>query len=242
MIYYDPSGYAAKAICSGTVSALQKKVDSGEQLTKNEQKQYDRYKNEYVNGDEKRREKYEKDRVKENEKKEKREEKNAEKQREKQKQYENNVNELAKQYEKQGYTVEQAKQRAVADQVARAVNMNGQSPAQLGKNKGYDGIGTTTNGGADFSGTDYMYRDSNGKEATVTITMKGSRGKDFDEANAEAGLTQKPKGYTWHHVDDYNPITGECTMQLVKTDVHKATTTHAGSCAQYTAVTGKTYK
>ena len=240
VIYYDPSGYAAKAICPGTVSVLQKKVDSGEQLKKNEQKQYDRYKNEYVNGDEKQREKYEKDRVKENGKQEKREEKNAEKQREKQKQYENNVNELAKQYEKQGYTVEQAKQRAVADQAARDVNMNGRSPAEIAKNKGYDGVKTTANGGADFSGTEYMYQ-INGKDSIVSVEMTGNRGKDFKAANEAVGLTATPDGYVWHHVDDYDPVTGKCTIQLVMDEAHDASKVHSGSCAQYDAINGKFY-
>ncbi|KAF9660496.1 HNH endonuclease [Tenacibaculum mesophilum] len=39
----------------------------------------------------------------------------------------------------------------------------------------------------------------------------------------------KPNKYTWHHMDDYNPITGECTMQLVKTKIHTACFPHKGA-------------
>ncbi|WP_435261020.1 HNH endonuclease [Tenacibaculum sp. nBUS_03] len=39
----------------------------------------------------------------------------------------------------------------------------------------------------------------------------------------------KPNRYTWHHMDDYDPITGECTMQLVKTKIHTACFPHKGA-------------
>ncbi|MCD4530005.1 MULTISPECIES: HNH endonuclease signature motif containing protein [Pseudomonas] len=50
----------------------------------------------------------------------------------------------------------------------------------------------------------------------------------------EAGISKKTAtGYTWHHVDDFNPKTGTTTMQLVKTSAHEAIFPHGGSVAQY---------
>lgn len=40
---------------------------------------------------------------------------------------------------------------------------------------------------------DYMYRDSSGKEATVTINMTESRAADSDAANAKVGLPENQK-------------------------------------------------
>jgi len=41
------------------------------------------------------------------------------------------------------------------------------------------------------------------------------------------------ENYTWHHVDDFKPKSGTCSMQLVQKEAHEATYTHKGSCAQY---------
>ena len=40
------------------------------------------------------------------------------------------------------------------------------------------------------------------------------------------------KDYTWHHIDDYNPITEECTMQLVERQIHEWSYPHTGAVAQ----------
>jgi hypothetical protein len=67
---------------------------------------------------------------------------------------------------------------------------------------------------------------------------------DFAEANREAGFPgNNPPGdgvYVWHHLDDFNPLTGECTMQLVRADVHNIT--HTGSVKQYENYTGTIYR
>jgi hypothetical protein len=47
-------------------------------------------------------------------------------------------------------------------------------------------------------------------------TLCGSYDKDFNAANALAGYTATPKGYTWHHHEDLG------RMQLVSTEVHEA--------------------
>ncbi|WP_093670794.1 HNH endonuclease [Tenacibaculum sp. MAR_2009_124] len=41
-------------------------------------------------------------------------------------------------------------------------------------------------------------------------------------------MKKKPSGYTWHHMDDYDPITGECTMQLVNKKLHEWSCPHKG--------------
>lgn len=74
----------------------------------------------------------------------------------------------------------------------------------------------------------YLYKGEK-KFGQISIKLTGSRGKDFALANAEAGLPKTPKGYTWHHLDDYDPITNSCTMQLVKTEVHDMASHTGGS-------------
>ena len=51
---------------------------------------------------------------------------------------------------------------------------------------------------------------------------------DFKNANAEAGLSKTPQGYTWQHCED------ETTMELVRTDVHKLFP-HTGGFSLYKA-------
>ena len=64
--------------------------------------------------------------------------------------------------------------------------------------------------------------------------MQGARDTDFTQANIAGGFKGgTPDLYTWHHVGDFNPETGECTMQLIKTSAHRATYPHEGSCAQF---------
>ena len=76
--------------------------------------------------------------------------------------------------------------------------------------------------------------------------MTGSRESDFTKAFEAANIPQNMrkairKNYVWHHVDDFNPLTNTCTMQLVRKDAHTATFPHRGSCAQYDAYYGPTY-
>ena len=82
-----------------------------------------------------------------------------------------------------------------------------------------------------------------GKSPVVRIRMTGKRtgtNGDFHEANKAAGIddvwgSKAPDDYVWHHLDDFDPITGECTMQLVRRDSHTGVTgmAHSGSVAQY---------
>jgi RHS repeat-associated protein len=55
----------------------------------------------------------------------------------------------------------------------------------------------------------------------VRIDLAGNRSTDFARANAAAGLSKTPEGYTWHHHQDCG------LMQLIETGIH-ATTGHTG--------------
>ncbi|KGT97008.1 RHS repeat-associated core domain-containing protein, partial [Dickeya fangzhongdai] len=111
-----------------------------------------------------------------------------------------------------------------------------------------DPFGLSRYSGVDFSGTDALYQ---GGTNTVKIKMTGGRYGDFKAANELAGYkgasgmaTGKahPDGYTWHHLNDYNPVTNESTMQLVKTEAHEATFPHAGSVSQFEKHHGVEYE
>lgn len=74
--------------------------------------------------------------------------------------------------------------------------------------------------------------------------MTGNKGSDFKAANEEAGFPNAGRkspvvDCTWHHVDDFDPETGETTMQLVRSDAHEATFTHEGLCSQYDTYYGE---
>ncbi len=110
--------------------------------------------------------------------------------------------------------------------------------------RGYTNIKTTKNGGPTFKDSSYLYPESSGVKNVVKIKLKGSRYQDFKEANKQAGIagSEAPDGYTWHHVDDFNLLTGESTMELVETNAHKATIPHKGSVYQYEQYHGVKYK
>jgi RHS repeat-associated protein len=89
----------------------------------------------------------------------------------------------------------------------------------------------------DFTGSPDLYPTGAlgpGQQNVVAIQMQGSRGRDFTEANRLAGFQNgTPRGHTWHHVADFDPATGTCSMQLVTTAAHEATFPHMGSVAQF---------
>ncbi len=99
----------------------------------------------------------------------------------------------------------------------------------------------------DFSGnTDWLYPVTGDQKNIVKIKLSGKRkGTDggFHRANQKAGFstTKAPKGYTWHHMDDFDPATGECTMQLVNTSDHTGSLPHTGSVKQYENYSGTKY-
>jgi hypothetical protein len=88
---------------------------------------------------------------------------------------------------------------------------------------------TTKNGlCVDFAGTKYLYPIKESENNIVKIKLTGNRKYDKILAYELAGV--KPnKNYTWHHLDDFDPTTNTCTMQLVEKKIHEATYPHFGS-------------
>ncbi|WP_299132981.1 HNH endonuclease [uncultured Tenacibaculum sp.] len=74
---------------------------------------------------------------------------------------------------------------------------------------------------------EYLYK-GDIKYGKVKIKLTGVDAQDFKAANKKVSLKKKPSGYVWHHMDDYDPITGECTMQLVNKKLHEWSCPHKG--------------
>lgn len=115
--------------------------------------------------------------------------------------------------------------------------------------KGYPGVQVTQNGGPTFANTDYLFPVQEGQQNVITLELTGSRRLDFKAANKAAGLqdlvppgADSPSGYVWHHVDDFNPVTGTSTLELVERGPHNATIPHTGSVNQWERLHGVPYK
>ncbi|WP_182859298.1 HNH endonuclease [Capnocytophaga canis] len=77
---------------------------------------------------------------------------------------------------------------------------------------------------------------------TVKIVLTGHRDSDFTRAFRESGISKTDAiGYTWHHVADFNPETGESTMQLIRTTTHQNSLPHKGSAGQFADYFGVEY-
>jgi A nuclease of the HNH/ENDO VII superfamily with conserved WHH/Fibronectin type III domain len=102
----------------------------------------------------------------------------------------------------------------------------------------------------DFATTSHLYPVTGNQKSIVRIKMTGKRAgpnSDFALANQKSGIPvnageNAPNGYTWHHLDDFDPKTGECTLQLVKTLEHSKSLPHTGSAGQYAKYYGVEYK
>ena len=92
-----------------------------------------------------------------------------------------------------------------------------------------------------------LHPDVLGKKIEINITgqmnSNGSKIGDVELANQTAGIAGKntPVGYTWHHMDDFNPSTGKCTMQLVRTTEHQKCIPHTGGVKQWENFSGQSY-
>ena len=96
--------------------------------------------------------------------------------------------------------------------------------------------------GVDFTGSPDLFPINGTKQNIVSITMQGTRDRDFTKAFKAAGISKNEAiGYTWHHVDDFDPATGRTTMQLVKTSAHEAIFPHKGSVSQFEKYFGVKY-
>lgn len=66
-----------------------------------------------------------------------------------------------------------------------------------------------------------------GVQAITKIKYSSVRDIDFRLAYEKMGIPNNmidvvKENYVWHHLDDFNPVTGEGTMQLVLKDVHNS--------------------
>jgi hypothetical protein len=99
----------------------------------------------------------------------------------------------------------------------------------------------------DFTGHPDLFPTTGIQNNIVSIELQGSRSRDFTLAYKEAGFTPaeamaaKKAGYTWHHIRNYDPITGRSDMQLVLRTAHEATYPHAGSAEQFAKAHNVTY-
>lgn len=78
--------------------------------------------------------------------------------------------------------------------------------------------------------------------ASAVVQLTGRRRQDYAAAEAATGIVHNARRTVWHHVYDYNSVSGLCTMQLVDWDVHSVTLPHAGGCVMYTEAHGGKYR
>ena len=71
--------------------------------------------------------------------------------------------------------------------------------------------------------------------ASASVSLTGTRKKDYDAAEKESGQKHTPGVTVWHHVYDFDRSTGKATMQLVAWNHHQETIPHAGGFKQYNA-------
>jgi A nuclease of the HNH/ENDO VII superfamily with conserved WHH len=116
------------------------------------------------------------------------------------------------------------------------------SPSSRAAEKGYPGIRSTPNGGPTFAATEHLYPAGEGQQSVVKIPLTGSRRDDYKLAHAAGGFPEKPKGYMWHHVDDFDPQTGMSSLELIRQEAHLATQPHVGSVGQWERFHGRKYK
>ncbi|MCO7184131.1 HNH endonuclease [Tenacibaculum sp. XPcli2-G] len=99
----------------------------------------------------------------------------------------------------------------------------------------------------DFKHTpQFLYGKKNGKPGVVKIKLTGNDLIDFKMAFKKAGISDDlaknlKEDYVWHHLDDFNPVTGECSMQLINRKVHEFSCPHIGGGGLYKAFMGIGY-
>jgi RHS repeat-associated protein len=139
-----------------------------------------------------------------------------------------------------------------ADEIAERDRLDAENAQKLGQARGADedksqsdiaSERARTNGGISYEvnfSNSLKQGLGSAQKNTVDIHYTGSRGDDIDAANKAAGFKATPKGYTWHHVPNYNAKTNTGTMQLVKTKAHRKH--HHGGVRQYEKAHKKKYR
>jgi hypothetical protein len=82
----------------------------------------------------------------------------------------------------------------------------------------------------DFADTPYLYPARGEQKNIVKIVLTGDRNLDKKLAYLLSEISPN-KNYTWHHLDDFEPLNNTCTMQLVLKEIHEATYPHYGAVA-----------
>ncbi|OXX49131.1 hypothetical protein B9J93_03215 [Vibrio sp. V17_P4S1T151] len=113
-------------------------------------------------------------------------------------------------------------------------------PLKKLEERGFTGVEVTNNGGLDYSASNALYT-RNGVNPIQKIEYTGNYHEDFEQASMVAlGQKSTPRGYVWHHLDDYDSVTNTGSMQLVKQSAHRGIP-HVGGVSQYKAHTGNSY-
>ncbi len=145
------------------------------------------------------------------------------------------------------------KAQNAADAAAQKYNLGQKStPLADGERAGLVNLKQTPNGGVSFSESDYILRVPNGDPVQVKIQATQSRAKDYaaaEKALKEQGInidfksmrTGNQKTHVWHHLDDYNVLTNEITLEFIDIKAHDAINTHAGSAKQFQVANGYGY-
>ena len=90
--------------------------------------------------------------------------------------------------------------------------------------------------------------DSSEKKAVFRIKMSGDEAIDSKNAFEILGIHDSTemaeylKTHTWHYMDDFNPITQQCTVQLVDTKVLDACRPFVDGTTQYEMFNEVEYK
>lgn len=74
------------------------------------------------------------------------------------------------------------------------------------------------------------------------ISLTGRRIDDYVLAEDDGGEEHTPRVTVWHHLFNYNPADGQCTMQLVNFRYHQEACPHLGGCWQYRQHHGGRYR
>jgi hypothetical protein len=70
------------------------------------------------------------------------------------------------------------------------------------------------------------------REPQRVVLVSPMKVHSIELSRPEGISSEGAEGYTWHHVDNFDPATGNTSMELVQMKVHQATAGHSGSVNQ----------
>ena len=80
------------------------------------------------------------------------------------------------------------------------------------------------------------------QQSVVKMRLAGSRKADVNLANQLGLFAETPDGYISHDLDDFNPQSGMCSLELVNEAPHRACYPHTGSVLRYEQFHGVPYR